>query len=562
MTPLGLVDTPAPAPELLQETGTGLELHIEETLASAQRIWVRGRLTDSSSVAGKTNGDRWWHPWGRKAEPADPPAFHLETRISGQVFQTDIPVQPDGRFQATFAAELPSVRRGWRIARTRIVQGPRTAEKCGVVLTPPEHARGVVVVLLPESCTAEAQGPQHLANSEAAARLASVLRRLQQGPGGPYALYYLGSVPVGKKARQAEMALAATTLGWPTSPFVFVPIDRGGADKAFAEGLDRLRWLFAGNLDMIVLNLEPALAPALAGLLQPKEDRAVVRRLINPEEDPWTLFDGQRPAASNGQSLAMRPTRAGLVPRYPVVFCHGMLALSTLSMQLPKDLNCFSPLRQFLRERGFRALFPQVAPTSGVAARAEQLRKQILAFTDEPVNVIAHSMGGLDARYMITHLGMADRVRSLTTIATPHCGTYLVEWFIANFRQRVPLLLAMEAMGINVDGFRDCRPDSCRDFNVSTPNRPEVSYFSFGGAVPAARVTPFLRRAWNLLTAVEGPNDGMVSVASARWGEYLGTLHADHFAQTPDMVFVRPNEDFDALGFYFRLLENLARRGF
>jgi len=36
------------------------------------------------------------------------------------------------------------------------------------------------------------------------------------------------------------------------------------------------------------------------------------------------------------------------------------------------------------------------------------------------VHLFAHSMGGLDARHMITHLGMANRVRTLTTIGTPH----------------------------------------------------------------------------------------------------------------------------------------------
>jgi triacylglycerol lipase len=239
-----------------------------------------------------------------------------------------------------------------------------------------------------------------------------------------------------------------------------------------------------------------------------------------------------------------------------------MLALSTLRMQLPENLNCFSPLSEFLRERGFRALYPQVAPTSGVAARAEQLRDQITRWTDEPINIVAHSMGGLDARYVITHLGLADQVRSLTTISTPHHGTCLVDWFVANFRHRVPLLLALEAMGVNVDGFQDCRPAACEEFNKKTPDMPGVRYFSYGGAVSANQVTPVLRRAWNLLRALEGPNDGMVSAKSAHWGEYLGTIRADHYAQTPDMTFVRPGEDFDVLDFYFRLLENLARRGF
>jgi hypothetical protein len=51
-------------------------------------------------------------------------------------------------------------------------------------------------------------------------------------------------------------------------------------------------------------------------------------------------------------------------------------------------------------------------------------------------------------------------------------------------------------------------------------------------------------------------------VASAHWGEYLGTLAVDHFAQTPDGLFVRPGETFDSVGFFARLVEDLARRGF
>jgi triacylglycerol lipase len=250
------------------------------------------------------------------------------------------------------------------------------------------------------------------------------------------------------------------------------------------------------------------------------------------------------------------------VPRAPVVFCHGMLAFSMLRMQVPEDPNCFSALRDFLQGRGFRTLYPAVAPTGGVIMRAGQLREQILRWTNEPVNLIAHSMGGLDARQMITHLGMAERVRSLTTVSTPHRGTHLVDWFLKNYRERVPLFLALEAAGFDVKGFSDCRPDACREFNAKTPDMPGVAYFSYGGDVAVSRVTPPLRRAWHILSTEEGPNDGMVSVASARWGEYLGTVHADHFAQTPDLKFIHPNEDFNPLAFYSLVLEGLARRGF
>jgi pimeloyl-ACP methyl ester carboxylesterase len=564
MTPLGLVEATVQSAQTPVPAAPELQVRFEETLASTGRVWVRGRLMEPNLPGNQIDQEpSWWKWWRRHPEPAAaPPPVHLETRISGQVLEAKIPLQPDGRFEATFAADLPVARRGWRIARNRVAWGERTAEKCSAVLKPPDQARGVVVVLLPLAYTSKPHGAQHLANSDLAARLAPVLRRLHRRASGAHAFYYLACAAPDSDALQAELALATTTLGWPHGNFVLLPADRGAVLSTFAEGLDRLRWLFAGSLDLVVLNLEPTLALLLPPCLEPKDDRATVRRLLNPGDDLSTLFNSVPANAAKEPTGYVRPTRAGLVPRYPVVFCHGMLAFSTLRMQLPEDLNSFSPLREFLRERGYRALFPQVAPTSGVAARAQQLCEQIRRWTDEPVNVIAHSMGGLDARYLITHLGMADRVRSLTTIATPHRGTYLAEWFISSYRQRVPLLLALEAMGINVDGFRDCRPDACKEFNARTPDMPGVHYFSFGAAVSGGHVTPVLRRAWSLLTAMEGPNDGMVSTASAMWGEYLGTLYADHFAQTPDMTFVRPGEDFDALGFYFRLLENLARRGF
>jgi triacylglycerol lipase len=369
------------------------------------------------------------------------------------------------------------------------------------------------------------------------------------------AVYYLAIVPADSHLRRPDLAIAITELGWPAGHLLVVPAERHESAAVFSKALDQLRWLFCGTLDLWLLNLEEELAAHATAAIEPVDDRAMVR-------------DAGAPSVVNGFSamaarrVLARPTRAALLPRHPIVFCHGMLGYSMLKFHRPDDVNYFSVLRNFLDPRGVSVLFPKVAPTSGVAERAEQLRDQIARWTDEPINIVAHSMGGLDARHMVAHLNMAGRVRSLTTISTPHHGSHMADWFQANFRRRVPLLLALEAMGINVNGFSDCLPAACREFNKVTPNSPNIRYFSFGGDVPAARLTPFLRRAWGILTSVEGPNDGLVSVRSARWGEYLGTIQADHFAQTPDGVFVRDGEDFDALGFYVRLIEDLARRGF
>jgi triacylglycerol lipase len=393
-----------------------------------------------------------------------------------------------------------------------------------------------------------------LPDSRDAARLTRLLQDLdQQTPG--QAFFYLAAVPAVGEHHQAELALAMTALKWPAGSSLLVRSSDKEPVAGLLATLDRLRWLFAGSLGIRVLNLEPAVEPMLAQATRAEVDRADITGLLGPEASPSA-------AVRHQAARIFRSTRAGMLPRYPVVFCHGMLALSLLKMQLPENRNCFWALRTFFESRGVRAFFPQVSPTSGVAERAAELRDQIRRFTDEPVNIIAHSMGGLDARHMITSLGMAERVRSLTTVSTPHRGTFLADWFVANFRNRVPLLLSLQALGVNVDGFRDCCLAACRDFNARTPNVDSVRYFSYGGSVSPSHLSPALRRAWALLMPVEGPNDGMVSVASAQWSEYLGTLHADHYAQTPDATFVRAGENFDSLGFYGRLVEDLARRGF
>jgi triacylglycerol lipase len=537
------------------EQGSGSAPEVKLVLASRRRLWLRGRLVGEPPAGAR--GRHWW----KRTAPQTGRSAHLETYVSGKTLQGEVELDRGGRFEALLAADLPPARRGWRAARHKLTYGGITAEGCAVVLLPPAAAATAVVVVLPLACTYPEKGPAELLRRETAGSLGPLLAQLTSGAGGPRPLYYLAGVPEDAAGRQRELALAIASLGWPSGQLVTLPAPFGGV-SALATGLDRLRWLFAGALDLLVVNREPAAAELLSEQRNPVEDRANITALANPQENAWEVLLGPSARPAVLPVPALRPSRAGRVTRFPIVFCHGMLAFSTLRLQLPEDLNSFSSLREPLRQRGFRALFPQVPPTSGIAARAEQLRDLIRRWTDEPINLIAHSMGGLDARYLITHLGMAEHVRSLTTISTPHRGTWLADWFIGNYRHRVPLLVAMETMGVNVDGFADCRPAACTAFNAHTPDMPGVHYFSYGGAVPHCRVSPILRRPWCLLTPVEGPNDGMVSVASAHWGEYLGDIEADHFAQTPDAVFLRPGEDFDALDFYLNLVEDLAYRGF
>ncbi|KAH8921409.1 alpha/beta-hydrolase, partial [Atractiella rhizophila] len=61
-------------------------------------------------------------------------------------------------------------------------------------------------------------------------------------------------------------------------------------------------------------------------------------------------------------------------------------------------------------------------------------------------------------------------------------------------------------------------------FNVETPDMPGVKYYSYGAEFTAGWSSPF-RIPWGIVYEQEGPNDGLVSVESAKWGSYKGTLH-------------------------------------
>ena len=61
------------------------------------------------------------------------------------------------------------------------------------------------------------------------------------------------------------------------------------------------------------------------------------------------------------------------------------------------------------------------------------------------------------------------------------------------------------------------------DFNPNTPDREGVFYFSYGATVSPALWSAF-RGSHRIVEAEEGPNDGLVSIASSRWGTYKGTL--------------------------------------
>lgn len=60
-------------------------------------------------------------------------------------------------------------------------------------------------------------------------------------------------------------------------------------------------------------------------------------------------------------------------------------------------------------------------------------------------------------------------------------------------------------------------------FNPRTPDVEGVRYFSYGATLEP-QLTSVFRYSHSIIEKAEGPNDGLVSVRSAQWGTYKGTL--------------------------------------
>jgi triacylglycerol esterase/lipase EstA (alpha/beta hydrolase family) len=292
-------------------------------------------------------------------------------------------------------------------------------------------------------------------------------------------------------------------------------------------------------------------------------------------------------ARPNDYGLTMTCTSGCDLPytRYPLFFMHGAMGTDSFL----GILDYWYQVREPLEDAGYTVYMPAATAVAGVAERGEEWADAIDAVVASgvarKVNLIGHSQGGLDARYVVAGLGYSDKVASVTTIATPHRGTVAAD-LAAGVIGLGPFdgALLDEVVGglIGIIGLQgdeltqqldDLTRDGAEGFNQAYPDDPDVVYRSWAGRTCRALdffcqwdnngevVDLTLALAYELTVWNEGPNDGLVSVASSEWGEYQGALPADHLDQVGQIAdpFVGP---FDHVQFFLDEAATLRERGF
>lgn len=307
-----------------------------------------------------------------------------------------------------------------------------------------------------------------------------------------------------------------------------------------------------------------------------------------------------------------RPTR------YPVLLVNGIdtSPLFRYSQRIQTTMT----------ELGGHAVFlATLTPYETPRRRAPELWARIKEIREKTgatkVNLICHSLGGLDCRYLVSPHGLtldlegapdlASSVASITTVGTAHRGTRIADvllgltpdenrgqlindfatfagdWFSEDaLTHDVHLREALQALTIS----------QAITFNAEIDDAPGVEYQSFAGvsrpfgeasAEHDARMREvcttsdgaqgllgFGKHDFMALTLVPftdtvggstgEPNDGLSAVASARWANFRGCIPADHMEQLGERNIpdVNVENGFDVARFYTNIAGDLSKRGF
>ena len=194
----------------------------------------------------------------------------------------------------------------------------------------------------------------------------------------------------------------------------------------------------------------------------------------------------------------------------------------------------------------------------------------------DKVNIIAHSKGGLDSRYMISKLGMAEYVATLTTMSTPHRGVKMVDILI-----KLPNCI-FDSIAKSVNSvfakYGDKRPDfknavisfttkENARFNEEVKDAAQVYYQSYGSVMKNIFSDYILWLPYLFVKMIDSKdNDGLVSVESAKWGEFKGVLKNKYRRGIShgDLIDLKRESyrGFDVVEFYVDLVEELKKKGF
>lgn len=331
---------------------------------------------------------------------------------------------------------------------------------------------------------------------------------------------------------------------------------------------------------------------------------------VGPSATPTSAASTPRPAPAPPQVATPGEDPTTVAPKlgapYPIVLMHGMAGFEELEVG-PIGVEYWAGIKDALAKAGETEVYvTEVTPYTTSEIRAAEASKQIdaiLARTNkEKVVLVGHSQGGIDARVLTSPqgLGYGDRVASVTTISTPHRGSYVAD-IVLKIASAAPdvfddatrtILKILQRTAYDLQGDPNLRAQLVQlsekymreVFNPKFQNDGRVVYESYAGRsnnrtgigvcddgiYPNEPTKLDSAQAFLFPTAVilerglpVQVNDGLVTVDSAKWGTFMQCIPADHLKEVGQLNINGTNlQTFDHLKFYKQVVQRIRARGF
>ncbi len=265
--------------------------------------------------------------------------------------------------------------------------------------------------------------------------------------------------------------------------------------------------------------------------------------------------------------------------RYPLFFVHGM------GFRGFRRLGYWGRVPAMLQKEGIPAFFTQQDANGSIESNAKQLASALELVLNETgaekVNIIAHSKGGLEARFLVSSLGYAGRIASVTTLSTPHGGSVTVDKLLRFPRPLVRFGCKMADFWFRLLG--DATPHTYQailsfqtaqaaEFNNKNPDAPAVYYQSYAFVMKHWYSDCFMLLPHLLVHHWEGANDGFLPPSAVQWGNFRGVFsgsgsrgisHMDEVDARRRRFTAKQGEGLqDILELYIAIVKDLSEKGF
>lgn len=255
--------------------------------------------------------------------------------------------------------------------------------------------------------------------------------------------------------------------------------------------------------------------------------------------------------------------------KYPIILVHGIVIKNF------KHFRAFGKIEKELRQKGFIVYSSNIDGFGTIETNAQMLKEEILDILKkenvDKVNIIAHSKGGLDSKYMIENLGMEENVATLTTLCTPHRGSIVASLIMKWPRWLTKFIAFWIDFWYRI--FGDKHPNShkvCeqlqkkRDYEwLELDVHHKIYYQSFSSKIDD-KIEDFVMGIPYLISRKyeEDETDGLVSKSSAMFGHYKGSIEGSiSHSEIVDFMTSKSKKE-QVYGFYIELCTDLKQRGF